>query len=384
MKYQTEHIRPPPIVELGEVARRYSAFSDYINLGQGLPGHVPPAESLKLTAEQFELPYIHQYTADHGLIDLREDLSLYLRGTHSIDVDPEKEVVITGGANQALLGAVLTIVGVGDEVVMPSPYYFNSVMAVQLCRGHVAEVPLNHEFQPMVDEIAKAIRPNTRAVLLVTPNNPTGAVYDQRAIDEILDICVEHDIILISDETYSRMVFEDARHYSPATRRDLREHVVMIGSFSKIFGMSGWRVGFVVGSERFIQEYLKVHDTMAVCAPAVSQVLALDVLRQGSDFVERELKRLERLREHAYMRLARIDGLECVRTKGTFYLFPRIRDCKDSRRLTLDLLAKAHLLLLPGSIFGAAGEGHVRISIGHLTPEVLDDALDRLERYLGH
>jgi aspartate/methionine/tyrosine aminotransferase len=383
MKYRTDDIMPPPIVKLAEAAKRFIKSPGFLNLGQGLPGHIPPDEAITVLKDRLSHPAAHVYTPDEGLLELREELSLYLRQKSGIDANPQDEIIITAGANNAFLGAILTIVGPNQNIVMPTPYYFNSVMAVNLLGADVKEAPVNSSFQPRVEDIEAAIDKNTRAIFIITPNNPTGAVYEKRTIDGIVDLCIQHDIMLISDETYSRMVFDDATHYSPRSRRDAENHVVSLGSFSKDFGMSGWRVGFTIGPAEFIREFLKVQDSVTICAPTAGQMLALEVLKKGLDTVEQEIQRLSRLRDLAYLRMREIDALEEIYTKGTFYLFPRVKGCTDSRKLVTDILQSTGTLILPGSIFGDAGEGHVRISIGPLTPEAVDEAFDRLSKFFN-
>ncbi|MHA2395837.1 MAG: pyridoxal phosphate-dependent aminotransferase [Candidatus Thorarchaeota archaeon] len=383
MKYRTDDIMPPPIVKLAEAAKRFIKSPGFLNLGQGLPGHIPPDEALTILKDRLAHPATHVYTPDEGLVELREELALYLRQKSGIDANPQDEIIITAGANNAFLGAILTLVGPNQNVIMPSPYYFNSVMAVKLLGAEVKETPVNSSFQPQVEDIEAAIDKNTRAIFIITPNNPTGAVYEKGTIDGIVDLCIQHDIMLISDETYSRMVFDDASHYSPRSRRDAENHVVTLGSFSKDFGMSGWRVGFTTGPAEFIKEFLKVQDSVTICAPTAGQMLALEVLKKGLDTVEKEIQRLSRLRDLAYLRMREIDALEEIYTKGTFYLFPRVKGCTDSRKLVTDILQSTGTLILPGSIFGDTGEGHVRISIGPLTPEAVDEAFDRLSKFFN-
>ncbi|MHA1577506.1 MAG: pyridoxal phosphate-dependent aminotransferase, partial [Candidatus Thorarchaeota archaeon] len=185
----------------------------------------------------------------------------------------------------------------------------------------------------------------------------------------------------ISDEAYSRLVFNDAIHYSPRSRRDASENVVSIGSFSKDLAISGWRVGYVVGPTSFMGEFLKVQDTITICAPTAGQILSLEILKHDMGTVDAEMERLSLLRELAYIRISEIDAFETVHTNGTFYLFPKVKDCTDSRELVLDLLQSTETLVLPGSVFGEAGEGHIRISIGPLTPDAVDEAFDRLSNY---
>ncbi len=381
MKYRTDDIMPPPIVKLAEAAKRFIKSPGFLNLGQGLPGHIPPEDALTILKDRISHPATHVYTPDEGLLELREELALYLRQKSGIDANPQDEIVITAGANNAFAGAILTLVGHGENVIIPSPYYFNSVMAVKLAGAEVKEVPVDDRFQPQVEDIEAAIDKKTRAIFMITPNNPTGAVYEKKTLDGVVDLCIQNDIMLISDETYSRMVFDDATHYSPRSRRDAGNHVVTLGSFSKDFGMSGWRVGYSVGPSEFITEFLKVQDTVTICAPTAGQFLALEVLKKGLDSVDNELRRLSLLRELAYVRMREIDAFEENYTKGTFYLFPRVKGCTDSRKLVMDILQSTATMVLPGSIFGNAGEGHVRISIGPLTPEAVDEAFDRLSKF---
>ncbi len=381
MKYRTDDIIPPPIVGLSETAKRYFGSSNFIDLGQGLPGHIPPRNVLNAFSERLFHPATHRYTTDQGYLELREELALYLRRMSGIDVDPQAELIITAGGNQAFVGTVFTLINSGDNVVVPSPFYFNSVMAIQLAGGSVTEVPVKEGYMPRPSDIRDAIGPHTKAVLIISPNNPTGSVYSQKIVDEILDICLERDLMLISDEAYARLVFDGVEHYSPKRRRDARDHVILLGSFSKDFGMSGWRVGYTAGPSEFMQEFLKVQDTISICAPTASQLLALEALKSDNSWVEEELTRLGMLRELAYMRAREIDALETTETKGTFYLFPNVRGCTNSRALALDILQETETLVLPGSIFGAAGEGHIRISIGPLTPDAVDEAFNRLDKF---
>ncbi len=383
MKYRTEGIIPPPIAKLAEAAKRISSSPGFLNLGQGLPGHIPPEDALTTLKERIFHPATHVYTPDEGLVELREALALYLRQESGIDANPQDEIVITAGANNAFASAILTLVEPGQNVIMPSPYYFNSVMAVKLAGAEVKDIPVGESFQPEPESIEAAIDDKTKAIFLITPNNPTGAVYSCERIDAILDLCIQHEIMLICDETYSRMVFDNARHYSPRSRRDANNTVVTLGSFSKDFGMSGWRVGYIIGPTDFIKELIKLQDTVSICAPTAGQMLALEVLKKGLDVVEKELQRLGLLRELAYLRLREIDAFEEKYTQGTFYLFPRVKGCTDSRKLVMDILQSTRTLVLPGSIFGNTGEGHIRLSIGPLTPEAVDEAFNRLSKFFG-
>ncbi len=383
MKLRTRNIRPPPIVQLMRAAQPLVGSPSFVNMGQGAPGHIPPRNVLDALADQIHSPFLHGYTADQGLLELREELALYLRRAHEVHADPEDEIVITAGGNQALAGALMTIVEPGDNVIVLDPYYFNSYMAIQLTGATPRAVPVETDFQPSVESVSEAVDEHTRAIVMVSPNNPTGAVYSEDVVNGLVDLCLERGVFLISDETYARFVYDDMIHHSPRRRRDAEENVILLGSFSKDFGIPGWRVGYVVASSSFVQEYMKVQDTVTICAPTAGQVLALEMLRRGEDHVLTEVARIGRLRRIAYSRASEIDALETVRTSGTFYLFPRVRGCADSQKLVLDILEKTSVLVLPGSVFGEAGEGHLRISIAHLTSEAINEAFDRLGRFFS-
>ena len=381
MKYRTEGIMHPPIVKLTEAAQRYVASPNFLNLGQGLPGHLPPTEALNSLSDRITHPSTHRYTPDQGHLELREELALYLHQNWKIRADPLDEVAITAGANQGFAGTIFTILNPGEKVVMPTPYYFNSVMAVRLAGGIVAEVPVTENFQPSYEHIEAAVDGDTKAIYLVSPNNPTGAVYSRETVDAIVDLCIDRNLHLISDETYARLVFDDAAHYSPRSRDDASNNVIVLGSFSKEFGMSGWRVGYIAGPRDFLQEFMKVQDTVTICAPTPGQILALEILKHSLDTIQEEFERLNLLRDLAYLRIREIEAMETERTAGTFYMFPKVKDCTDSKSLVLDILQSAETLVLPGSIFGSSGEGHIRLSIGPLTPEAVDEAFDRLARF---
>lgn len=256
-------------------------------------------------------------------------------------------------------------------------------MAVKMLGGEVTIVPVDKTFQPDLDAMESAVDQDTCAIALISPNNPTGAVYDKKTIDQVVDLCLENDIPLISDETYSSMVFDGATHYSPRSRRDAFDYVITLGGFSEGFGMSGWRMGYIVGPDDFVQEYLKVHGMVTICASTAGQLLALEILKNGMDFIEDEIRRLGLLRDLAYLRAREIDALQTERTKGTFYIFPRVKGCEDSKKLVGDILQNTRTLVLPGSIFGQSGEGHIRLSIGPLTPEAVDEAFNRLGAFFS-
>ncbi|NHI83719.1 MAG: pyridoxal phosphate-dependent aminotransferase [Candidatus Thorarchaeota archaeon] len=381
MRFRTEDIMYPPIVKLSEAAQKYIGSSEFLNLGQGLPGHLPPAGALKALSDRITHPSVHRYTPDQGHLELREELSLYLYRNWKIRADPMNEIAITAGANQGFAGMIFTILNPDENVVMPSPYYFNAAMAIRLAGGNITEVPVAKGFQPEFEQIESAVDDKTKAIYLATPNNPTGAVYDENFMDAVLGLCIERELLLVSDETYASLVFDNASHYSPRSRNDAADHVIVLGSFSKSFGMSGWRVGYILGPDNFMREFMKVQDTVTICASTPGQILVYEILKRYLESIETEYERLRLLRDLAYLRIREIESLDVTRTAGTFYLFPKVANCSDSRALTLDILQSVKTLVLPGSIFGDAGEGYIRLSIGPLTPEAVDEAFDRLSRF---
>jgi aminotransferase len=377
----------PPLIDVisshAERLRREGV--QVISLGQGVPGFPPVTGALERARQALEEPSTHIYSADAGFLPLREALSSALAESNGIEVDPESEIIITAGGNQAFVLMLLTLLEPGDRVLLPSPFYFNHEMAIRIVGGVPLEVPLSEKtgFRLRMDDLEPYLETHPRALVIVSPNNPTGAVYDSEELRRIGRALASKGIVIISDETYQHFVYDGAEHFSVASASEIRSQVITIGSFSKTFSLTGWRVGYLVAEPSFIQEALKVQDSMLVCAPVISQKAALGGLGEPVEEIARRREILGQRRQFLIERLAAIPRLTWHPTYGAYFAFVRVDECSDSAKLAKEILDSVHVVTIPGSLFGRHGEGYLRLSYGSLDLPDLDKACGRLSRYFA-
>lgn len=379
-------ITPPPMEVLNAHANRLALDgARIISLGQGVPGFAASPNAIEAARAALEEPDTHVYSPDAGLLPLRQALSSALAEENAVKADPETEIIITAGANQAFVLALLTFLEPGDKVLLPSPFYFNHEMAVRAVGGVPVEVPLLEEtgFQLRMQDLKPYLDTGARALVVVSPNNPTGAVYQPSELQRIGPALASRGISIISDETYRHFTYEGAQHFSLASVREIRNLVITIGSFSKSFSMTGWRVGYLIAEPSFVQQALKIQDAMLVCAPVISQKAALGGLAEPSETIERRREILDQRRRSLIDRLSQIPQLTWRPNPGAFYAFVRADRCTDSVQLATHILETAHVVTAPGSVFGRTGEGHLRLSYGSVELADLEEACVRLARYFA-
>ncbi len=357
-----------------------------ISLGQGVPGFPVAFKALESARQALKEPSTHIYSPDAGLFPLRKALSAALGEYNGIEADPECEIIITAGANHAFVLALFTLLEPGDKVLLPSPYYFDHEMAIRIVGGHPVVVALSEKagFRLRMEDLEPFLETNPRALVIISPNNPTGAVYEPRELRQIGRTLAAKDIQIITDETYQHFVYDGAEHFSLASMPDeIRAQVITIGSFSKTFSMTGWRVGYLVAEPGFIQEALKVQDAMLVCAPVISQKAALGALSEPSQEMARRRQILDERRQLLIERMAEIPQLMWHPTRGGYFAFVRVEGCSDSSKLAMEILDSVHVVTIPGSVFGQHGEGYLRLSYGSVELSDLDQACRRLARYFA-
>lgn len=356
-----------------------------INLGQAIPNFPPSPQAVAAARQALDQADTHIYSPDAGLLSLRRALSTALEEDNGLPVDPEKEILVTAGANQAFLTALLTLLEPGDRVLLPSPFFFNHEMAVRIAGGVPVEVPLAEEtgFQLRRRDLEPHLDPPPRALVVCTPNNPTGAVYDPAELAAIAREMAQRGIVLITDETYQHFVHAGARHFSPASLPEVQDQVITIGSFSKSYSLTGWRIGFLAAGAAFVEQALKVQDTMVICAPVIAQKAALGALQEPPQFLAHRRERLNRRRLLLVEHLADIPALSWRPTRGAFFAFVGVAGCSDSFELSIRLLEEAHVATIPGSLFGRRGEGYLRLSYGSTEPGALQEACERLDRFFS-
>lgn len=377
-------IAPAFMDELGaRVAALRNEGADVINLGQGVPGFPPVATAMEAARQALAEPSTHVYSADAGLLPLRQALSEWLADRNGLVADPDTEMVITAGGNQAFFLALLTLLAPRNKVLLPSPFYFNHEMSLRIVGAVPIEVPLREEtgFQLTLDDLEPYLKMQPRAVVVVSPNNPTGTVYHPEELERIAGMAEARGIAIIFDETYQAFLYDGAQHLSPGSIPEARSHVITVRSFSKTFSLAGWRLGYLIAEPDFVQQAIKVQDSMLVCAPVISQRVALGALKTPLEGLTRRRNVLSERRQLVAQSLAEIPRLHWHPTKGAYYAFVRVEGCTDSAALAWDLLERAHLAVVPGSIFGRNGEGFLRLSYGSVARSDLEEACGRLARY---
>lgn len=355
-----------------------------VSLGQGVPSfanppHVVDALCARLRAE----PGTGKYSLQPGDPALRRACAGLLAREKGLDSNPDTEIAITVGAMEALLMAMLTLVDKGDEVVVPAPCYPSHVEQVLLAEGKPVFAPLKPDWSLDRDALAQAFSPRTRALILCNPSNPTGGVYSDDDVRYAAELCVKHDVTLITDETYDALVYGRLKPLSPATLPDMRDRVVAVYSFSKRFTLTGWRVGFCFAAAPLLDQMLKVHDCTAICAPTPAQAAALAALEGPQDYFENVVAALSRRRDLACSRLdALAPHFTYVRPEGAFYIMAKYRFTDaPSQQVAERLIREAGVITIPGGAFGPGGEGHLRLSFGGDEAEITE-CFDRIEAWL--
>jgi aminotransferase len=374
-------IELPPFDPLNvRAAQLRAAGHRVVSLGQALPFFPPPPSALRAAEAALRAPDVHFYTTDPGRPTLRRLLAERL-AEYGVSCSFE-DVVITAGANHAFATALTTLVNPGEEVVLPAPYFTNHQMQVQASGAVAVEAPLadQHGYCLTWDDIARALTPRTRAVVLCNPSNPTGAPVTAEHGTRIVRELASRSILVISDETYMQFVY-DGEHWSAASVSDWRRNVVVIGTFSKSLAMMGWRVGFVLADRAICEQATKIQDAMIICAPTISQMAAEGALRDDWSYAKQFHPEFVRRRQLVADRIGRIPALSWSPTGGGFFAFARVDGCTDSTALANRLLDEAHVVTIPGAAFGRSGEGCLRLSFGSVSGEDLVEGLDRLARF---
>jgi aminotransferase len=368
--------------------RRYfdlvSTIPDVISLGVGEPDFATPEQvSAAAAAPLAQADYAAtHYSSNYGIIGLREALAGHLQGRYGVAYDPAQELLITVGVSEALDLAARAILDPGDEVIIPEPSYVSYIPCTVLAGGVPVMVRTYEadQFEPDPAAIAAAVTPRTKAILLGYPNNPTGAVASRETLQRIVQIAVEHDLYLISDEIYDRLVY-GGEHVCVSALPGARERTILLGGFSKAYAMTGWRVGYAAARPDILEAMMKVHQYVIMCAPSAGQLAAQAALLTAEQDVQQMVAEYDRRRRLLVDGLNRI-GLPCFEPRGAFYAFPNITSTGLSADAFAEgLLREARVLVVPGEAFGPAGAGHVRCSYATALPRI-EEALARIERYV--
>lgn len=353
-----------------------------LSLGQAVPGFPPPDAALDAARRALQDPEVHRYSADAGLRSLREALCDRLSEHIHVEASPE-DLIVTAGGNQAFMLAALTLFDPGDHVVLAAPYFVNHEMAIRAVGAIPIEASTERTgFRATWADIERHVTPHTRGVVLCTPSNPTGAVMQRDELERIVFETAARGIRVISDETYMHFVF-DGEHASAAVPRAWKENVVVVGTFSKSFAMTGWRVGYLLADSRVCEQAIKIQDAMIICAPVISQKAVEAAIREDWNYVTRFHDELRARRDALISGIARIPGLHWDPTAGGFFAFVKFRHPLASEKLAAAILERTHVVTIPGAAFGQSGEGFLRLSYGAVSVDELTDACDRLREFFA-
>lgn len=364
-----------------EMFQRAAALDGVISLGIGDPDFHTPEAIIKAALEDALAGHTH-YTSSQGDPELLAELAAYLNRRYGFGLEPS-EIVITSGGMGALAGCMRALLDPGDEVVLPEPYFPDYEAHVAFANGGLALVPTRAEqgFVPRSEDVAAAISPLAKVLLINSPNNPTGAVIPKPVLEELATLAIDRGLMVISDEVYDRQTYE-GEHNSIRNLPGMKERTIVIGSFSKAFAMTGWRLGWAVCPPWFVPHLLNVVTHNTSCANSVSQRAAVAALRQPDEVVDAMAREYGQRCLTAYEALSAVEGVTISPPRGSFYLFPKIAAIQGpSRQFCLDLLEKERVVVVPGESFGPSGQGCVRLACTVAEP-FLSQALERLARFI--
>lgn len=330
----------------------------------GRPNFDTPAH-IKEAAKQALDDGLVAYTSNYGLPELREAISAKLAADNGLTVDPDKEIIVTVGANEAVLMIMLGLLNPGDEVIIPDPMWLHYFYCAKLAGAKVVSVPLREEngFQLDPDDIRKAITPRTKMLVVNTPHNPTGVVFTRETLAAVADIAAENDLFVLSDEIYEKIIYDDAEHISMATFPQIADKTLTVNGFSKSYAMTGWRLGYVVAKPELIGVLVRVHQYTTVCATSFAQAGANAALRGPQESIAGMVGAFDERRRVLVEAFAQLPGASLVVPKGAFYAFPNLSALGGtSEEIAARLLHDTGVAVVPGAAFGDYGEGCVRIS----------------------
>jgi len=355
-------------------------MEDAISLGVGEPDFVTPWRIREACIFSLEKGYT-SYTSNWGLLELREALSEAIYKETGVYYEPEGELLITTGVSEAADLALRAILNPGEEVILHEPSYVSYNPCTVFAGGTTVCVAtgVEDEFKVRAEQIEEKITERTKALILSYPNNPTGATLSRKELEEIADVANEHDLLVISDEVYGKLTYEGT-HTCFASLNGMKERTVLLNGFSKAYAMTGWRLGYAAGNKEIVEAMMKIHQYVMMCAPITAQMAAIEALR-CEDEVERMVSEYNRRRRLMVDGLNSI-GLSCFEPKGAFYTFPSIKSTGlTSEEFAKRLLFEEKVVVIPGSVFGACGEGFVRCAYA-VSQYELKEALERIERFL--
>jgi len=376
------HVRDIPRSGIRDFFEIVQSMKEVISLGIGEPDFVTPWHIREAAVYSLEKGKTG-YTSNLGSPRLRRSIAAYVEKHFSVGYNPHDEIIVTVGVSEAIDLALRALLNPGDEVLYHEPCYVSYSPSIQLAGGVPVAVATraDDEFSLKVADLEKAVTKKTRVLMLNFPTNPTGAVMPLEELKKIAAFAVQHDLVVLTDEIYSELIYDEVPHHSIAALPGLKERTVFLHGFSKAFAMTGWRIGYACGPADIIEAMMKIHQYSILCAPIMAQEAATEALERGTRSVER-MREEYRLRRNFIVSSLNEAGITCHLPKGAFYVFPDIRGTGlSSKEFSLKLLEKHKVAVVPGTAFGASGEGYVRCSYA-TAMEQIKMAVERIAEFV--
>ncbi len=373
-------VQSPIIPLIAELARKHAGT---ISFGQGVASHGPPPQAFRRVQQCLADPSINHYGPVEGIPELKRALERKLITENGIKIDSGNTVVVTAGSNMAFNTAILATTDPGDEVIVPLPYYFNHEMSLVMEQCRPVAVATDQSFHLSIDNLEAAITEKTKAIVTISPNNPSGAVYTKEELSAVNNLCKRHRIYHISDEAYEHFYYGRHRHFSAGSNPDTSDYTISLFSFSKGFGFAGWRIGYMVIPQHLLRPVKKIQDTILISPPVISQHAAIGALEAGETFI---CKNLEAMSQKRTMALDALSAFTCLKdipsSEGAFYVLLNLDTQMDDLELTKALIERFQVATIPGSAFGINQGRYLRLSYGALPYDDVAEGLKRLEKGL--
>ena len=384
-------VQSPIIPVVGELIKNSPGT---ISLGQGVVYYNPPPEAREFLAKFFAEPTNNLYKSVEGIPPLLTSLAGKLQAFNNIEINGENCIVVTAGSNMGFMNAILAITNPGDEIILNTPYYFNHEMAIAMagCRAVLVATDENYQLRP--EAIAQAITPKTRAVVTISPNNPTGVVYSQAALRQVNQICGvgrscaegDRSIYHISDEAYEYFTYNGVKHVSPGAFGNSSKYTISLFSLSKAYGFASWRIGYMVIPKHLFVAIKKIQDTILICPPVISQYAALGALQAKEEYLKSNIGALAQpavgiaqVRQLVLDSLNRLQGLCSITpANGAFYFFLKVNTQMDAFELVKRLIQEHKVAVIPGTTFGMDNGCYLRVAYGALQKETAKEDIERL------
>jgi len=377
--FRMQSVQSPIIPVVGELIR---ANPGTISLGQGVAYYGPPPEAIGAIEKFLADAENHKYRLVQGIPELLDSIQAKLETENDISTKGNR-IVVTAGANMGFVNAVLAITDPGDEIILQLPYYFNHEMAVAIADCKAVCVPTDDNYQLQPDAIVAAITDRTRAVVTISPNNPTGAVYREADLRAVNEICRRNGIYHISDEAYEYFTYNGVRHFSPGSIEGSAEYTISLFSLSKAYGFASWRIGWMVIPEHLYMPIKKIQDTILICPPVISQWAAVGAMQAGAAYCRQKLQMTIEIREIFLNELNSIRTLVTVpRADGAFYFLLRVHEDLDPMKLVKRLIEEHKVAVIPGMTFGMDDKCYLRVAYGALRKKTAAEGIDRLVKGL--